>query len=281
MTTLTIKRLRFRKPMLAKNYESHQKNVVFPCYVQPKLDGIRCITDGQRFWSRNGKEFPKENTKHLQLPRFAYLIDGEFMAGDGMDFEDIVSFVKRAGHERSGEMHFHVFDVMSPEPYLQRKMRLRHLFEKHQMRIFDTQWWRVQSIKCDSHADICAAHKKYIAIGYEGTMIRNAMGLYVPKRTHDLLKWKPLKEGEFIVVAIKEAKGKDKGTPVFICTADGDVDNQASYFAARPMGTMKHRQWMWRSRKKLIGELLTVEYQNLTKYGIPRFPRAKALRDYE
>ena len=30
-------------PMLAKDYKKESKKVVYPCYVQPKLDGMRCI----------------------------------------------------------------------------------------------------------------------------------------------------------------------------------------------------------------------------------------------
>jgi hypothetical protein len=114
---------------------------------------------------------------------------------------------------------------------------------------------------------------------YEGTMIRSTFGLYVPKRTIDLLKWKPLKDAEFEIINVIEAKGKDAGTPIFVCWS-GDNRNGAS-FRARPMGTMVQRRKMWCDRKRLIGKMLTVEYQNLTRYGVPRFPRAKVLRDYE
>ena len=106
-------------------------------------------------------------------------------------------------------------------------------------------------------------------------MIRSAFGLYVPKRTHDLMKYKPLREEEFTIVRVKEAKGKDAGTPVFVCEAKGGE------FSARPMGKMQSRKKMWRDRKKLIGQSLTVEFQGYTKYDKPRFPRAKTLRNYE
>lgn len=31
------------EPMLAKNFEADGLKIAYPCYVQPKLDGIRCI----------------------------------------------------------------------------------------------------------------------------------------------------------------------------------------------------------------------------------------------
>lgn len=48
-------------PMLAQSYKDHAAKIVFPCYIQPKLDGIRClavIRDGDIVLiSRKGKEF--------------------------------------------------------------------------------------------------------------------------------------------------------------------------------------------------------------------------------
>jgi ATP-dependent DNA ligase len=113
----------------------------------------------------------------------------------------------------------------------------------------------------------------------EGAMIRTAAGLYVPKRTNDLLKYKPLKTDEFKIVGTKEAKGKDKRTPVFICATKRG--SEAKTFNARPMGTMSQRKAMWYDRAQLIGKKLIVEYQYIMKSGRPRHPRAVVLRDYE
>lgn len=281
--------LRFKKPMLAKEFENHEKKVTYPCYVQPKVDGIRCITDGQRFWSRNGKLFPQQNLKHLQLPRFPYLVDGELSLTGFMDFEEIVSVVKRGGHVDRRRICFNAFDIMTKDPYVLRKMALKYLFHSFQAKILANQWNRLTTKKVASIQDLRKCHRLFLDQGYEGTMVRSALGLYVPKRTPDLLKWKPLKEGEFTIVGVKEAKGKDRGTPIYVCATepividldDDDVQEDWTEFRVRPMGTMKQRRRMWRERRRAIGKPLTVEYQNLTRYGVPRFPRAKVLRDYE
>lgn len=269
--------LRFQRPMLAKDYEGHEGTIVYPCYVQPKLDGIRCITNGQTFWSRNGKVFPRQNFKHLQtrLP-FPFLLDGELsLPGGVQDFEDIVSVVKRVGHANSAHIHFNAFDVITEEPYAARRTQLKLVFERHLLKIIAKNWQRVDTRLVKTHDELTQHYARFLERGYEGMMIRSVFGLYTPSRSLELLKYKPLKEAEFSIVRVKEAKGKDAGTPVFICEANG------SEFAARPMGSLQARRRMWRDRKKLIGQQLTVEFQNWTKYGVPRFPRAKVLRDYE
>lgn len=266
----------FRKPMGAKDYEGREHQVRYPCYAQPKVDGIRCVTDGQRFWSKNGKLFPKKNVEHLKIPRLPFLLDGELsLLGGHTDFEEIASVVKRAGHDDSHRICINVFDCMTPEPYIARKLALKGVFERMQLRIISKNWNRLKTEYISDAARLQRVHDYYLACGYEGTIVRNAFGLYVPKKTIDLLKWKPLHDAEFEIVAVKEAKGKDAGTPIFICMSKGGE------FRVRPMGTMAQRRKMWRQRRRLIGKLLTVEYQNLTRYGKPRFPRAKVLRDYE
>lgn len=273
--------MKFRKPMLAKDYEGNEDKVTYPCYVQPKLDGVRCITNGQAFWSRNGKMFPRQNFQHLQVKTLPFLLDGELsLYGDVPDFEDVVSVVKRAGHKDAKHLSFNAFDIMTDQPYVARKKQLKELFLRNQLRILSRNWMRVDTQMVRSAKELEDMYANYLDFGYEGMMVRSAFGLYVPKRTHDLMKYKPLQDAEFPIVAVKEAKGKDAGTPIFICAARPYTDEELT-FRVRPMGTMQQRRQMWKDRRKLIGVSLTVEFQNLTKYGKPRFPRAKCLRDYE
>lgn len=267
--------LRFKKPMLAKEFQNHRDVVEYPCYVQPKLDGIRCITDGQRFWTRNGNEFPRINVAHLRVTRLPFLVDGELMICDGGDFEDLASIAKRAGHPNSEELELNVFDVITDGEFSQRLIKMEKLFRRLDIGEDRSGWRMVKTTLVRSFSDVQNMHSRHLLWGREGTMVRSASGLYVPRRTTDLLKYKPLKSAEFKIVGVKEGRGKDKGTPVYICQSKGGE------FRARPMGTMKQRRAMWRNRENDLGKKLTVEFQNLTKYGKPRFPRAKVLRDYE
>ena len=44
-------------PMLALDYRKRSHDIKFPCYVQPKLNGVRCIYQNGKFMSRGGKEY--------------------------------------------------------------------------------------------------------------------------------------------------------------------------------------------------------------------------------
>lgn len=274
------KRPIFHKPMLAKNYESQKAKVAMPCYLQPKLDGIRCVTDGRRFWSRNGKRFPTKNIRHLQLlAKLPYLVDGELFIPRA-PFEDIVSGLKNAStvdRRLARKIKFCVFDVMTDEPFEMRTIAAESVSKV--ARAFGAKWQAVQTFYIRRAEYIPTMTQELVKRGHEGSMVRTAKGKYVHGRTHHLLKLKPLKSAEFRIMGVKEAKGKDRGTPIFVCCVGKPKDKVL--FRARPMGTTKQRRQMWRDRRNLIGQPLTVEYQNLTKHGVPRFPRAKVLRDYE
>ena len=51
---------KFYEPMLAHNFKDRQGEIKYPCYSQPKLDGIRCVVrkEGDKLVgrTRNGKE---------------------------------------------------------------------------------------------------------------------------------------------------------------------------------------------------------------------------------
>ena len=111
-------------------------------------------------------------------------------------------------------------------------------------------------------------------------MFRNLSGVYkAGHRSRDLQKYKEFIDAEFIITDAKEGTGSDAGTVVWECRT-GDREN-TKYFDVRPRGTVAQRKEWWDNYKKYIGQELTVRYQNLTEYGIPRFPVGIAIRDYE
>ena len=56
-------------------------------------------------------------------------------------------------------------------------------------------------------------------------------------------------------------------------------------FEVVPLGTIDSRKKLWNewnlTPTKFIGKPLTVQYQELTPKGIPRFPKGISIRDYE
>jgi len=80
-------------------------------------------------------------------------------------------------------------------------------------------------------------------------------------------------------VGAEEGKGKDKGTVIWICSITSGDDSGT--FSVRPKGTFEERTDWFKNYKSYVGKNLTVQFQNLTNGGIPRFPVGIAIRDYE
>lgn len=116
------------------------------------------------------------------------------------------------------------------------------------------------------------------SIDLEGIIVRDVTKPYNCGRTgSNLYKLKSFEDDEFLIVGYKEAMGKDYGTPVWVCeTHDG-----SRQFNVRPMATDAAKRQMWADKDDIVGKQLTVKFQELTKYGVPRFPAGVAIRDYE
>ena len=53
------------KPMLAHKYDEKRIDWSEPVYIQPKLDGVRCLFTKDGAYSRTGKQF--KNLAHIEL----------------------------------------------------------------------------------------------------------------------------------------------------------------------------------------------------------------------
>ena len=53
------------KPMLAHKYDDSRVDWDQPVYIQPKLDGVRCLFTKNGAYSRTGKQFM--NLRHIEI----------------------------------------------------------------------------------------------------------------------------------------------------------------------------------------------------------------------
>ena len=271
-------------PMLAHTYDPHsEKNkktdIVFPCYVQPKLDGLRCIcymdktSNDPRVvaQSRTGAYF--ESVEHIcaelrpilmQNPDL--ILDGELYTTD-IPFEELAGLIKKkklseADLQRLQCVKYHIYDiVVDGVPYSERHGRIVQTVDHTQL-INDVNEFK-------------QAFGEYVASGYEGIMLRNVHGLYRQNyRSHDLQKYKEFVESEYPIVGFKEADGRDKGTVVWVCATA-----ECRQFSVRPRGTQEQRRQWFQDAPQHVGKLLTVIYQELSELNVPRFPVGKAIRD--
>lgn len=260
-------------PMLAHDYSKRGKSISFPCFVQRKFDGTRCISvPGMGLFSRNRKSYPHLEHIVKEINSIPFILDGELYS-DHLTFQEIVGLVKRetfkGGEEKQLQIKFHVYDIINDMTYEERYATLQKISKPFKYIEF------VKTDICESEEKMKQMHNEYVAEGYEGIMLRNKAGKYKNARSVDLQKYKEFQDEEYEVVSFKEGEGTEKGCVVWVCKTEDKV------FHCRPRGTREDRIELYNNGSNYIGKKLTVRFQELTDDKIPRFPVGIAFRDYE
>ena len=271
-------------PMLALNYKERKHHIEWPAYVQPKLNGVRCLARvrGKKveYLSRGGKVF--STLGHLTPDILKYFSDGDILDGEvfteELTFQEIISAVKREKTENPNVrlLQYWVYDIILDKmPFVARNKLLAKKLPHCES--FQGPLVLVPTLRLPGEKRMLRFHAQTVQAGFEGTIIRNSKGQYKKDfRSQDLQKFKDFIDEEFTIVGGKEGVGLAKGTITWTClTEDGQE------FDVRPRGTKKQRAYWYKHRKKYYGERLTVRYQNRSDTNIPIFPVGIAIRNYE
>jgi DNA ligase-1 len=248
-------------------YEWNHEPLVFPVYVQPKLDGIRCLVyekDGTTvFQSRNHTFF--QSFPHIQSVS-GLVLDGE-LYNHSLEFQDITSMVRKKGHPTLSQLEYHVYDIVGEGTFEERLDQFKGMPGA------------VETKKVNSVEEVESYHADCVSRGYEGIMIRTPSGLYRQTRSKDLLKYKHFKTEEFKVVG--HTVGKE-GIPVFECISCEETKEgtKSKRFGVMMKSTLEEKKEMMLSVESYYGKWLTVKYQELSKDGVPRFPVGIDFRDH-
>ncbi len=285
-------------PMLAHTFSgTGRQKIVFPCFVQPKLDGVRCVAHCLNsnsnvviMQSRTGAAFTSLDHISTALSPVLgvnnrFVLDGEIYTTE-MPFEELVGLVKTkkltdAAKEKLAKVQYHVYDVYDKQnpdlPFSERTKLVANIVEQIEntnnnssiaIRWVDTQ--RVSNM--DEFRD---KFGEYVGEGYEGIMLRNADGKYrFNYRSHDLQKYKEFVEQEYKIIGFNEGAGRDQGTVIWVCETE-----TGRPFNVRPRGTQEMRRQWFQDGPQYIGKSLTVIYQELSEGGVPRFPVGKCIRE--
>lgn len=264
-------------PMLAHDFNKRGKDIKFPCYVQAKLDGVRCIFKNGVLTSRQGKVFPDMEHITADLEGVELVLDGELYS-DTLTFQQFVGLVRKKKHNAAEkqllkQVKYWVYDCVNAEPF---ESRINTLWDMFGERAYDYVKL-LPTDECNTKAELKGWHDRFVADGKEGLIIRNKDGLYqLAARSKDLQKFKEFEDAEFTVVEYTDGVGSEKGLVIWVCETD-----DKRKFSVRPRGTHEERAALFEEAGDYVGKKLTVRYQELTEDGIPRFPVGIAFRDYE
>lgn len=274
-------------PMLAHKFAEQGHKIKYPAFVQPKLDGIRCIAivKGGKctLWSRTRK--PITSCPHIIeeleriFPMSDVTLDGELYNHDyKSNFEKIVSLVRQEEPDPEHHIiHYHVYDMVNDSVFEVRTESLKDGLMEYTLSP-NSSLRLVPTFLCTVEENVMQFFDEFRKNGYEGAMLRNANSKYVNKRSYDLQKVKEFDDAEFEIIGIDEGRGKLSGhVGAFRCR----MENGKEFLAKMSGDTAKLRDY-FNDHSKWRGKRLTVQYQGLTSAeGVPRFPVGVTIRDYE
>ncbi|WP_222875356.1 hypothetical protein [Terrihabitans soli] len=267
---------KFYAPMLAYKYEDDLSDQF--AFSQPKLDGIRCVSEPGKLSSRQGK--PITGVPHIAealAPIFEkypdLVLDGELYNHDLKDdFNTIVSAVKKQNPtseqlEAAKQIQYWLYDVPGFDIFSIRRRRLEAILQEFpNPALVYVPTTRVHDLE---HLNIL--YGEYLADGFEGQMIRYDLP-YENKRSRALLKRKEFVDVEFPVVRLEEGVGNWAGyAKAAICRLPDGRE-----FGAGIKGNQEF------CRGLLNGPVpaeATIRYFALTPDGIPRFPIATSFHE--
>ena len=280
------------KPMLAYKVDKKPVDWSENVYIQPKLDGVRCVIQlddkGNVYaYSRTGK--PWLNIAHILedlKPSFDLnpdmILDGELYNHDLRDnFEKIISLVRKQKPTESDKLEakelvqFHCYD------YIETVMDQPYGYRMNQLTTSDMYSYCVMHVKTQFALNEDAAkaiHKCNLEAGYEGSILRLDKP-YECKRSYNLQKFKDFHDTEATIVGYVDGKGKRTGTlGKFLMQDDDGVK-----FGCPPGKGYNYKMLadMLTNIHNYIGKRATFTYFERTKAGSYRHPLFKTLRNYE
>lgn len=283
------------KPMLAS---PAGELIQLPALLSPKLDGIRClIIDGVAV-GRSLKAIPNKYVQKLFGRSEFNGLDGELIVGAPTAkevFQATSSGVMSI--EGEPEVMFHVFDDFIETGGFQRRLHTAHR--------------RIKKSKCCVpvvHHEIQVAddlnrwEEDYLAMGYEGVMLRHPDGPYKHGRSTAkegwLLKVKRFEDGEARIIGFSElmhnaneAKRNELGHLERSSHKAGKIGKQTLgaltvkdlktgvEFDIGTGFTADQRQLLWARGDDLLGKVVKYKSQPTGVKEKPRFPVFLGFRD--
>ena len=279
------------KPMLAHKLNENKIDWNKPVYMQPKLDGVRCLFTKDGAFSRTGKQFM--NVKHIEDSLKEYfkacpwaVLDGELYNHDlRNDFEKIISLVRKqkpTDQDRAEAykmIQYHVYDYTGKDyesnEGLSYKDRLDNLI------CSNIYGWSVKHVKTNKvrfFDEAKAFHNLNLKRGFEGSILRTDTP-YKHGRSWGLMKFKDFHDAEATIVDYQEGKGKRLGTIGKFIMQDDD----GNIFGCPPGKGYNYSDMkcILENIHKYMGQRATFTYFERTKAGSYRHPLFKTLRNYE
>jgi ATP-dependent DNA ligase len=272
-------------PMLAANWgDQCSKALGHKVFIQPKLDGIRCIANAHtgELFSRKGE--PILSTPHvteailaLKIPKEIVWLDGELFNPD-LVLQEITAIVRtqKKLHPNYNLIDYHVYDCVDfgcKLPFEMRSAKLCNILsmdDNAAVKRVPTICFKQLSVEdCDDETT------RLIDLGFEGAIVRLAHSKYeIDKRSNSLLKVKRFMQEEFPIVSLNKEKHKETLGTFTLRLPNGNT------FDSTPKMPDESKQQIWDERNitDWTDYVATVKFHGYSKDGVPKINVTLATR---
>ena len=274
------------RPLLAATVDLNK--VKFPCYVSPKLDGIRVLGMNGKAMTRSMKELPNRYIQSIFASGIYDGLDGEIIVGPA-NAPDVYRVTNSAVMSRDGEPDFtyHVFDLLGRQ-YFPFSSRLEGLATRVHPRVV-----RVPQVKVHDLAGLHDAEEGWLNEGYEGLMGRSIDGVYkygrATMKEGVLWKLKRCVDNEYEVIGFEERMHNGNVATVNELGYTERSSHQAGLVPMDTLGALvlkhdagpfrcgvgltdKQRAQIWANRESLMGRMAKIKHCEIGVKDLPRFP---------
>jgi len=264
-------------PMLAKKFEDEEHKIDWSkCYIQPKLDGQRCLAictkEGNvTLLSRDGVDIQKTHgsmqhiINDLSTIKQDVILDGELYVHSTEDnFQDVMKAIKKYRPGISELVKYHVYDKVSTNGFKERTVReyvkdLTFCVEVSTYHIYDKE-------------NLLKYHEIFLKEGYEGSIIRwGNEGYKMNGRSSNLLKYKDFQDSDYLIVDVIPADARPEWGMI-VCKCGEQT------FPATPKMSHEEKKQILLNKSEYIGKTAVIKHFGFTESGLPRFPIYKGYR---
>jgi len=276
------------KPMLAHKFNDHQHKIVYPIYIQPKLNGVRGIYNHGIFQSRDEHLWKPDVLAHLVHELLActnpdQILDGELYV-HGWSLQKInsaVSVNRNEPNTLTPQVEYHVFDIIHIEDWMRPfEFRSQDLFDLQQrLTLHSCKKVKVVPTTRVSQQSAEFAYTNYRKLGYEGIMYRDGSKPYgheqlcgnKDNRWPYLLKRKAWVDDEFTIIDFNLTVGEkgNQGFQLTCRTKEGRTFNVGSGLAHEEMTAFE--------LNPPLGKQARVRFEMLSDDLIPLKPTLEAV----
>lgn len=252
--------------MKATPYEEKlMDSIGFPCYVQPKLDGVRATCHSGKLFSSGGLEYHwfKDIIEEVNSLGFHGILDGELYK-HGMYLKDISGIARQSkqdkvNHEDKASLEYWIFDCPAidheEDILLNYSLRMKHIFK-----LFEGKGFKkiriIPNYIVHNKEQLMQKYTEFVMEGYEGAIVRDMEMPFTQNRSKVMLKIKDFTDEEFPIIGVNEGVGEHKGiASSFTC-----LSKDGKEFGAGVLGTLAYRKELFENPHMWQGKQVTVRY---------------------